>query len=270
MKKLIYTAILFLGSFQFINAQCVPGIYSGNHGYILPDSTQFPHAQLNQPFSSTIQIQVAHDTTGTFVVGGIPVPGTFVFDSVTIHGVNTVPALPIGSIQYTCSTAGCKFLGASTGCINVSVPASGTGIAATYRINVTAVGKGVFTPTLLPIPSQQSITQLVNWYKLIVDGTGAGIVLPDNFDESAFSLIDVKPNPANDEFSFNYFSPKNSFVQFTMTDLVGKTVVSSQLNATKGINNFVLDVNHYANGIYFISFITDGKKISKKVSIQHH
>jgi len=269
MKKILYSAFLLLISFQLANAQCVPGAYTGNHGFILPDSSQFPHAQLNQPFNATIQIQVAHDTTGTFVVNSVPLTGTFVFDSITIHGVNTVPALPSGTIQYTCSATGCKFLGASTGCINVSVPASGTVVAATYRINVTAVGKGIFTPSGFPVPVPQSITQIVNWYKLIVDGNGTGIVLPDNFDENNFSILDVKPNPANADFTFNYFVPKSSNVAITLTDMIGRTIVRNVISSNKGINTTKLDVANYSNGVYFLTIENEGKKLSKKVSISH-
>ncbi|MEN9523292.1 MAG: hypothetical protein RL065_1669, partial [Bacteroidota bacterium] len=134
---------------------------------------------------------------------------------------------------------------------------------------VTAVGKGIFTPSGFPLPVPQTITQMVNWYKLIVDGNGTGIVLPDNFDENNFSVLDVKPNPANDEFSFNYFVPKSSNVVITLTDLVGKTVVKNVVSSDKGMNTQKLDVANFSNGIYFLTIENEGKKLTKKVTVSH-
>ncbi|MFM2225096.1 MAG: hypothetical protein RJA07_1298 [Bacteroidota bacterium] len=270
MKKTFYTLLFLCALSQFANAQCVPGTYTGNHGFILPDSTQFPHATLNQAFHAVIQIQVAHDTTGTFVVSGIPIAGTFVFDSITIHGVNTVPALSGATIQYTCSALGCKFLGSSTGCIDVTVPAAGTSVAGTYRINVTAVGRGVFTPTQLPIPSQQTITQMVNWYKLIIDGNGTGITMPDNFNETIFSVIDVKPNPASDNIAIQYYTPSSNTTSLDVTDIIGKKIMQQQLASNKGLNNVSIDISSLANGIYFLGIQSEGKKISKKIVVSHN
>jgi hypothetical protein len=273
MKKVIYTLLLIAISYQIGFAQCTPSSNTGNHGWIHPDSSQFPHAVKNQLFATNIQIQVAHDTTGTFTVGGFPVAGNFVFDSVTIHGVTTQPALPNGgTIQYSCSPAGCKFLGASNGCINVSVPAINLPHTATYRIIVTAVGKGTFTPTQLPIPSQQSITQVVDWYKIIVDSTG-GTSLVENlngdFNFNEFSFLNLKPNPSTDEASIEFYSPKTTTVKMNVLDMVGRNVISNVWTAKNGINKNELNVASLPNGIYLVNFQFDDRVFSKKLIVNN-
>ena len=259
--------------FQIGFAQCTPPSYNGNHGWILPDSSTFPHATIHQAFATNIQIQVAHDTTGTYTVSGIPVAGDFVFDSITIHGVTTQPALPNGiTIQYTCNPAGCSFPGASTGCINVNVAASGVPHKATYRIVVTAVGKGVFTPTLSPtthIP--QSITQIVNWYKIIVDSAGGASLVENvigDFNFNEFSFLNIKPNPAMDEASVQFYSPKSAAVKMNLLDVIGRKILVENIAATNGINKTDLNISSLQNGIYFVNFEVDGRNFSKKLLVQ--
>ena len=273
MKKIIYTLLFTAISYQIGFAQCTPSANTGNHGWIHPDSTQFPHAIKNQPFSTNIQIQVAHDTSGTFVVGGFGVAGNFVFDSITIHGVTTQPALPNSTtIQYSCNPAGCSFPGSSNGCINVSVAANGLTHAGTYRIIVTAVGKGTFTPTQLPIPSQQTITQVVNWYKIIVDSTGGTSLVQNlngDFNFNEFSFLNLKPNPATDAAFIEFYSPKPAGVKMNLLDMVGRKIYVENMVATNGINKTELNISALQNGIYFVNFEVDGRNFSKKLIVQH-
>ena len=273
MKKIIYTLLFISISYQFGFAQCIPHSYTGNHGWILPDSSQFPHAVKNQAFNTNIQIQVAHDTTGTFQVPVLgATAGTFVFDSITIHGVTTQPLLPnaIG-IQYTCNPANCSFPGASNGCINVIVPSAGLTKVGTYRIIVTAVGKGTFTPTQLPIPSPQTITQVVDWYKIIVDSTG-GTSLVENlndFNFNEFNFLNLRPNPANDLASIEFYSPKSTLIKMYVMDMIGRNIFSDEWNTKNGINKNELNITGLANGIYLVSFNFEGRNFSKKLIVQH-
>jgi hypothetical protein len=261
MKKILYILLFLISFYTLANAQCIPNTYSGNHGYILPDSTQFPHGKVDTAFDAVIQIQVAHDTVISL--------GTFTFDSIFITSVTTQPALPNGAtISYTCSATRCSFLGASTGCVNVHIDSIGMTAPGTYRIIVNATAKGALDIGITVLQNQsQSAT--IDWYKLIVDGNGTGIVLPNNFDESKFAFIDVKPNPANNEFTFNYFVPKNSIIGFTITDMIGRTIANSSVSASKGLNSNKVDVSNYANGVYFLTIDNDGKKLTKKISISH-
>jgi hypothetical protein len=275
MKKIIYTLLFIAFSYQIGFSQCTSPSYNGNHGWILPDSSQFPHATIHQAFATNIQIQVAHDTVGTF-----PVPiigsthGDFVFDSITVHGVTTQPALPNGvTIQYTCNPVGCSFPGASTGCINVNVAANGVPHKATYRIIVTAVGKGVFTPTASQtthIP--QTITQIVNWYKIVVDSTGGASLVENvagDFNFNEFSFLNLKPNPATDEASVEFYSPKSITVKMNLLDVVGRKIYAENIAATNGINKTELNIAALQNGIYLINFQYDDRIFSKKLIINN-
>ncbi len=258
MKKIFYTLVCLVISYHIGFAQCTANTYSGNHGYILPDSSQFPHATLNHAFNAVIQLQVAHDTVTSL--------GTFTFDSIFISSVTTSPALPNGAaIHYTCSAPRCSFLGASTGCINVHVDSIGLTNVATYRIIVNATAKGSLATIVGTLPNQsQSAT--INWYKIIVDGNGAGILSVDN---SAFGVLDISPNPAMNAASVQFYSPKSATVKMNLLDVIGRKILAENLAVTNGINKTELNISALQNGIYFVNFEVDGRNFSKKLVVQH-
>ncbi len=261
MKKIIYTLLCLAMGYQIGFAQCTANTYSGNHGYILPDSSQFPHAKQNHAFNAVIQLQVAHDTVTAL--------GTFIFDSIFITSVNTLPALPNGAkIHYTCSVPRCSFLGASTGCINVHVDSMGLTNVATYRIIVNATAKGSLVTVLGTVPNQsQSAT--INWYKIIVDGNNSGILSVDNPNTSIFSVLDISPNPAMDKASVQFYSPKSATIKMSLLDVIGRKVLAENVAATNGINKTELNISTLQNGIYFVNFEVDGRNFSKKLIVQH-
>lgn len=275
MKKISLLFLFIITGTLAAKSQCTPGVYdNSNHGYIHPDSTQFPHACQNLPFSSEIQIQVSQDTFGTF---NAPAPlgptlGTFAFDTIFITSVTTNPPLPGGAnINYTCNPAVCYFLGASTGCINVSVPASATVHAATYRILVNVTAKGTFTPQAFPVPIPGlTQTQLVDWYKIIVDSTGTGVCLsgiPDNFDFKSFEIFEIQPNPTNSSFLINWYSPRACSGNLSITDMVGRRVYSEAVVQRNGVNNKKVDASGWSNGVYLLNLECNGKTQTRKIIV---
>jgi len=269
MKLKITTFLAFAISTNFAMAQCTPDAYTGNHSFILPDSSSFPHAQVGAAFSATIKIQVAHDTTGTFDVPQVgPTAGTFAFDSVTIQSVTTSPALPSGvTLSYTCNPANCKFLGASTGCINVSVSAiTATGI---YRIYVATVAKGTFTPAALPFPlANQSIAQTVDRYRIIVDPAGT-FIDENSSDNNSLNILEMLPNPANNNVSIAYYDDENASINFELFSAIGSKIISEKTSSRKGVNKKIVDVSNLANGFYFIKISSNGKSSVKKLLVSH-
>jgi hypothetical protein len=261
MKKAIYTLGLVLMAFQFANAQCIPNANTGTHGYILPDSTQFPHGIKDSVFNAIIQIKVAHDTVTPL--------GTFVFDSIFITNVTTQPALPNGAtIGYTCSAPRCSFLGNSTNCIDMHVASTGLAAIGTYRIIVSATAKGTLQTLLGNIPNQ-SQNATIDWYKLIVDGLGAVSILPKELSENDLSIIAVQPNPAKSYINLEFYSPTNTQASIHIINVVGQIIESKQLIFNKGINNNNIDVTKLPNGMYIFNIQTNEKTITKKIVVNH-
>ena len=272
MKKIITSISIIVLSITFASAQCTPDAYTGNTGFILPDSTNFPHTQVNVPLNATIKIQVAQDTAGSFTVPVLGVPttlvGTFTFDSITIHGVSTNPPLPSGvTLQYTCNPANCKFLGANTGCIQLSVSAiSSVGV---YRIYVDAVAKGTFASQSFPLPfPNQSIAQTVDRYKIVVDPTGTFIGEFDG-DENSLNFLSMQPNPAQGNADLKFYSPTSLISKISLVDIQGKILLTELTTTQKGINNKTINLKNISNGIYFLNIENNGKMINKKLVVQH-
>jgi hypothetical protein len=266
IKNYFLFVALFFAAIQ-AHSQCTPNAYSGNHGFITPDSASFPHAIVAQPFHAVINIQVAHDTVGSFPVGTTTVPGTFTFDSVTIHSVSTIPVLPAGvTMNYSCSPSDCKFLGQNTGCIDLNVsPISAPGV---YRIYVNAVGKGTFTPTAVPFPlANQSVAQVVDRYKIVVDDSTTFITEYDG-DLNKFEIISVSALGNNQTASLKYFSPNAKPLYIHVFDICGKQVYTDKLMPKAGENLCSFATSRMGNGIYFVT-LNDGKnKSSKKFIVQ--
>lgn len=269
MKKIFTTLSILALYISGAIAQCTPDAYTGNTGFILPDSTNFPHTQVNMPLNATIKIQVAQDTVGSFTVPVLGLTsGTFTFDSITIHSVTTIPPLPSGvTMQYTCNPTNCKFLGASTGCIQLSVSAiSNVGV---YRIYVAAVAKGTFTANALPIPfTDQSYAQTVDRYKIIVDPVGTYIGEFDG-DENSLNFITMQPNPAQGNTEIKFYSPSSAASKISLVDLQGKIIVSETTGTHRGVNTKTINLQNISNGIYFLNIENDGQAINKKLIVQN-
>jgi hypothetical protein len=266
IKNYLFLVAFFFAAIQ-AKSQCTPNAYSGNHGFITPDSSSFPHAIQGQPFHAVINIQVAQDTVGLFPTPIGILNGTFTFDSVTIHSVNTIPVLPAGvTMNYTCSPSNCKFLGANTGCIDLDV--SPIAIPGVYRIYVNAVGKGTFTPTISPFPfTDQSVAQTVDRYKIIVDDSTTFITEYEG-DLNKFEIISIQNNTAYQTASVKYFAPTTKPLSINVFDVCGKQIFADKLMPKAGDNMLDLNTARFGNGIYFVTINDSKSKTSKKFIIQ--
>ena len=134
------------------------------------------------------------------------------------------------------------------------------------------MGKGTFTPTQLPIPSPQTITQVVDWYKIIVDSTGGASLVENvagDFNFNEFSFLNLKPNPTTDNASVEFYSPKSTNVKMNLSDVIGRKIYAENIAATNGIQKTELNISTLQNGIYFVNFEFDGRHFSKKLIVQH-
>lgn len=85
---------------------------------------------------------------------------------------------------------------------------------------------------------------------------------------SNFELGQNQPNPFNGTSNVVYTLKEAGNVTMTITDITGKTIVSSNLgNKAAGAYNYVINSNDLTAGIYFYSLTVDGSKTTKKMVI---
>jgi len=83
--------------------------------------------------------------------------------------------------------------------------------------------------------------------------------------ESVLSF-NAYPNPTQGPTTFNYELREAAQVQFIVTDLTGKVIDQRQLgNLPAGNNQYVWNANGISNGLYFYTFVVDGKAASGKL-----
>ncbi len=117
----------------------------------------------------------------------------------------------------------------------------------------TATAAGVYTVTLQASNISGTIT-----------ATQTISVLCTGLNETSKALgsISISPNPSNGVFSIaNPLTSDN--VNYTITNILGTAVSNGKFSSTKNI-----DLSTQAKGIYFITFESNGDKVSKKIIIE--
>ncbi len=80
-----------------------------------------------------------------------------------------------------------------------------------------------------------------------------------------FSIVSLFPNPTSDNIQLNYHVNKASKVNIQLTDVLGRVISSNTHSADKGINNYTIDMNAYAVGVYFVKLQNGGENIVRKI-----
>ncbi len=117
-----------------------------------------------------------------------------------------------------------------------------------------------------------TITRYVHYqfYDISTTSDSTGVTLKynstvgvDELDKIGGSISNAYPNPANEVVSMKYdineYSQKGKIVFY---DMVGKSVKEIALNDKKGTAK--INVDDLNSGVYFYSFVVDGKAISTK------
>ena len=85
------------------------------------------------------------------------------------------------------------------------------------------------------------------------------------------SYLDLKfsiyPNPANNILTLDFTSKNNDKSVLSITNIVGEKIKEFQINTVSGINTLYLNLEGINNGVYFINFINNSSKSTKKFVI---
>jgi hypothetical protein len=112
-----------------------------------------------------------------------------------------------------------------------------------------------------------------SYYRIAVvqeDGTisySNTIVLNSQFNSNSFSVIDLHPNPANNQFSFDLnITERGSEIGLTIYSILGEIVTKQSFTSSQKV---VIEANHLESGMYYLVFSSDTEQQSHKLLIQH-
>lgn len=77
----------------------------------------------------------------------------------------------------------------------------------------------------------------------------------------------VYPNPNSGRFNVNFQSSSNARVEVRMTDLTGRAVFQTSMDAFEGMNHLAVELNEIQAGIYLIYLETEGNKLVFRMMI---
>jgi hypothetical protein len=80
--------------------------------------------------------------------------------------------------------------------------------------------------------------------------------------------LNIFPNPSNGLFSLKIGNEISGEIQFNVTDLNGKVVLSGDLNGDNQNASKTIDLTGKLKGVYFVNVRAGGKEYSRKVVVQ--
>lgn len=216
----------------------------------------------NEYFSTTVDI------------GGIPVPITV---SQSLYGLNTDAwtaqyVLPFGITGFTSHLSNSQVVltweYSETGAVYFEVEAADNANG-TYK----SVGKvHVSGPAsrLFSFTDKEPLVAGQRFYRIKIvspDGKYAyskTLSVRDSSD-TQFNLT-VMPNPFKDRLNISFYSNKRQTIQFSISDLHGRTVALKQLECTPGRYSYVMDgLQELSSGVYFLTARTPGNRYIRKI-----
>lgn len=136
------------------------------------------------------------------------------------------------------------------GTADVGAYTRGYGIYADESSNVYITGSFTGTVDFNASPSMNNITAVAgsdSWYQKLGIGTNS---LTDN---QLFSHLSASPNPSTGVFILNSDIPLDN-AQMTITNLRGEVI---QKTTNFGVQDFKIDLENAANGVYLITIVAD-------------
>ncbi len=254
MKKLILS-IATLVAFTFSGySQCTPDPQFTAAG-IYPDSvTGLATAYVGSAYNEVITVVVPADTLAAnpvFPLG--PEFITVIIYDITLTSVVGLPSM----MAYECSPSNCVFPGGQAGCLSLySTSNPTTGDIGLYPLTIN-------TTTHTDIIDQDDV---IDYYFIeIVDQGASGV---GSYNSESFELKTIFPNPVVDNSRIQFISGKSQQVTFTVMNVLGKTILSKNISANRGVNELTISSESFSNGIYLYSIAAEGKISTKRMIVK--
>lgn len=270
MKKLLLTAFTGILASAAMAQVCTP-----DPNYVPTSATgagisPLPNAVVNVPYNEAATVVIP---TG-YNYNGIDVD----ICKVRVDSVTNFPAVQ-GSPNYTI-----YYNGSAVGLGSwISLNMSGANDRACVRVNNTFTA--VYDDSLRAWASVQLYLPSANCagnalatvpVSALNDGNGIGIAfkvlnsggVDDVMSNNSFDVAQNYPNPFNGESQIAFSVPTSGKVTFRVTNLVGKTVKETNMNASTGVNYINISSAEYAAGVYMYSITFEGTTVTKRMIIK--
>lgn len=116
------------------------------------------------------------------------------------------------------------------------------------------------------------VTTNKNGNNLFLDNINlAASSIPDGLSKNMASSLNlnVSPNPSSGVTLLRIHSNKNQLAKLSVMNVLGESVLQTNLELNAGTTSSSIDLSAYANGIYLISVEAENFKTSSRVSLSH-
>ena len=268
MKRKLLT--LFLSSIALIlNAQigCTPDPSYTADG-IYPDSISgLPNAIVGQSYNEFITIINPADSTldvASYIGWPTPYMATIDIDDVEIISVTGLP----NNFDYACSPSSCAFPGGQISCAELYSTSNPT-IAdlGTYNIDIAIE----VHCSNVPLLSTYTLNDNIDYYTITIVEDGGGTTgLINQYSDNTFKLLDVIPNPVNNEAKIQFITGnQGEKINIQVSDLFGKEVRSVEVISNRGVNTFLLNTSNLSESVYTYTINNGEDILTKRMIIAH-
>ncbi len=225
------------------------------------DGTGTLTATPSAAYNHTFTFSVPNPSIGIITTGA----GTFNYTISPLDSVIFGDVTTIAGLTFTQGTPGGVVYPNSKYCYSISgnIPATNDRL---YQMNVVQTPYGMVTvdvfgtPFTTTVPNGNIAGQAVDLNNLPVDSiiikVGNPVGIADFLANAGFNVSQNQPNPFDASTTINFNCAVSGNATFVVTDVLGRQVYDTNINATAGSNTFTYSTD-LANGTYFYS-ISDG------------
>ncbi len=106
--------------------------------------------------------------------------------------------------------------------------------------------------------------------KVILNGNSGSFTLGLNENDDLTGQFNLFPNPASSQAFMAFTLKQQNPVSFTVTNLLGETIMTSDLGLTApGSYQVELNNGGWDNGLYFVTLTVGNKKVTEKLSVNN-
>ncbi|MAJ13188.1 MAG: hypothetical protein CMD09_04215 [Flavobacteriales bacterium] len=255
MKQLLLT-FLAICIALLSYSQCTPNLSITSPGIFPDEITNLNEGFVGQAYSSQIDVLTPLDTS-------VSLSGLNLNVTISSIDLTSITGLP-NNFTYSCNPPNCSFAGGTYACAEIY-----------STINPTQADIGYYplvmtTSTLaINVPLFGTYTQedTVDYFFIDISNTTATL---EQVNASTFKILDVFPNPASKNVSFQFVIGKSENVSFYILDILGNIVNEKKINSNYGVNKFDIDISKLSSGMYTYCFKNSNNLISKKLIVSNY
>jgi len=264
MKKILLSFVV-IASGQMLFAQCTADYDFGKLAFgVSPDPVlgeTFEVGYVGVPYEDILHLIVPVNASD---VDPNPLLAAFTIVQVDVVSVELsqggfVFSLGQLGLSYACNNGGtlpepCSFLGGQQGCAAIN----GTPITAgVYNMTVTVSG---IVSGPIALPPQEIV---FDSYVLTIN-QDQSVSTTDNLD---FSLFQNSPNPFTEATNVQFVLPNAGKAEVKVMNLMGETVYSETVTASRGANKVNFAAGELPAGVYIYSVEFGGQKLTKRMIV---